>query len=367
MLKPSAFQSITFMQFVFILFGTQVSFGLLSLPQELASHAGTDSWMAVLFGWLLSLAASYMMIRIMRKYPDGTLFDLLSNYAGRWAGTAAAVIFACWTFSYGYVGLVRIVIYTKVWLLPQTPSYIVMLLLLIPAYYIARHGIQILGRYVEFVVFISLWIPFAYLLPLKDAHYLNLLPVLKEGWEPVLSALRITFLSFSGIEIVFVLYPLLQRKQLATMGVVISNTLTMLVFLCITLICLVYYGPDELVEYNEPVINVLKTIEFKFVERIEVLFIAFYLLCFSLSWISSMYMTVFSTSWIWSQKDHRLHLRILCLLLGCAAFFYIPGFNQSDRMEKFMSFFAIGIDYVLPLLLLIYLGLQQRFHWRRNG
>ncbi|WP_282940210.1 endospore germination permease [Paenibacillus sp. RC67] len=365
-MKPYAFKEITFMQFVFISFGAQVSFGLLSLPQELANHAGTDSWMSILLGWICSLGASFMMIHIMKKSPNGTLFDLLRSYVGRWAGSAAAVIFACWTLAYGYVGIVRIVLYTEVWLLPQTPGYIIMLLLLVPAYYIARHGFRILGRYVEFVVIISLWIPFAYLLPLKDAHPLSLLPVLKEGWGPVLSALRITFLSFSGTEIVFILYPMLQKKQLATIGIVISNTLTMLVFLLITLICLVYYGPDELTEYNEPVINVLKTIEFKFVERIEVLFIAFYLLFFSLSWISSMYMTVYSTSWIFEQKDHRIHLRILCFIIGVVAFFYIPSFNQSDYMEKFMSMFAIGIDYALPAILLIYLGIHQHFRWRKN-
>ena len=43
-----------------------------------------------------------------------------------------------------------------------------MLLLLIPTYVIARNGLRILGRYAELVFMISLWIPFVYLLLLKD-------------------------------------------------------------------------------------------------------------------------------------------------------------------------------------------------------
>ncbi|WP_028549621.1 GerAB/ArcD/ProY family transporter [Paenibacillus sp. UNC451MF] len=366
-MKKYAFNEITSLQFVLILFGTQVSFGLLSLPQELAEHAGTDSWISLLLGWLCSIVASLMMVRIMQSYPDGTLFDLLQSFIGKWASIAAVLFFSFWTFSYGYIGIVRIVLYTKVWLLPQTPSYIIMLILLVPAYYIARNGLRVLGRYVELVFFMSLWIPFAYLLPLKETHYLNLLPVMKEGWEPIFSALRNTFLSFSGTEIVFILYPFLQKKQHASVGIVISNTMTLLVFLLITLICLMYYGPDEIKEYNEPVINVLKTIEFKFVERIEVLFISFYLLFFSLSWISTMYMTVFSTSWLLGLKDHRGHLRVLCILLGISALIFIPGFNQSDQLEKYMSFYAMAIDYALPLGLLVYLAVHRRFQWRKSG
>lgn len=85
-----------------------------------------------------------------------------------------------------------------------------------------------------------------------------------------------------------------QNKRKASAGIVISYTLAMLMYLFITVICFVYFGPDGIMDYNEPTINVLKAIEFKFIARIEVLFIAFYLLIFSLSWIPTMYMSVFA-------------------------------------------------------------------------
>ena len=91
------------------------------------------------------------------------------------------------------------------------------------------------------------------------------------------------------------------------MDIVISDTLTMLGYLFITMICFVYYSPDEIQKYNQPVINMLESIEFKFIERMEMLFIAFFILIFSLAWIPAMYMGVFCTSWLFGKQDHRNH------------------------------------------------------------
>jgi hypothetical protein len=136
--------------------------------------------------------------------------------------------------------------------------------------------------------------------------------------------------------------------------------------LFITFVCFVFFGPDEILQYNEPVVNVLKTIEFKFIERIEVLFIAFYLFIFSLCWISTTYMSVFCTSWIAGKADHRSHLRVLCLGTAILTFFYLPTFNQSDQLEKYLGLAAIVIDYVFPACLLFYLWIYDQFQWRKR-
>ncbi|MEI7024215.1 GerAB/ArcD/ProY family transporter [Paenibacillus sp. y28] len=365
-MKRYAFNEITVMQFIFIQFGMQIGFGLLSLPQELAIQGGTDSWMSILIVWIVSIASNLMMIQVMKRCPDGVLFDLLKQYTGKWIARAGALVFTVWFLGYGYLGFIRTVLYTKIWLLPQTPPPVIMLLLLLPIYLIARNGLRVLGRYVEFVLVMSFWIPIIYLLPLKDSHLLNLLPLVKEGWEPIARSARVAILSFTGFETTFILYPFLQHKQKAVLAVITSNTLTMLSLLLITLVCFLYFGPDEIVLFNEPVVNVLKTIEFRFIERIEVVFIAFYLFVFSLSWISSMYMMVFSTSWIAGKADHRPHLRVLCFLLAIGTFLFMPTFNQSNRMEKYLGQFALLIDYAIPVCLLVYLWIHQKLGWRKR-
>lgn len=365
-MKKYTMNEITFMQYIFLNFGMVVSFGFLSLPRVLAEQAGTSGWIALIIVWLISSAASLIVIQVMKKYPDGTLLDLLTAYMGKWVGKVGAVLFALYLFYYGYTSLIYTILITKQYLLPQTPAYIIMLLLLIPTYVIVRNGPRILGRYVEMIILLSLWIPFVYLIPLKDAHWLRLLPVLKEGWKPVLSAIPSTFYYHIGFSTTFILYPFLKKKQMASAGIVISYGLTMLMYLFITVICFVYFSPDEIMAYNEPTINVLKTIEFKFIARIEVLFIAFYLLIFSLSWIPTMYMSVFCTTWLIGKQDHRNHLRLLWLFIAVGTYFFMPTFFQSERMNTLLGQIGFVVEYIVPSCLLLYIWLHDRLGWRKH-
>ncbi|UKS24332.1 endospore germination permease [Paenibacillus sp. HWE-109] len=358
-MKKYAYNEITLMQFICILSGVQLSVGLLALPQRLAQRAGTDGWIGLLLIWVFTVIANLIIVRVMSSYPQGTMMDLLTHYCGRWVGKIAAVLLALYFFLYGYVGITRTILYVKQWLLPQTSTFQIMLLLLIPTYTVARNGLRIVGRYAELVFFISLWIPFAYLLPLQDAQWLYLLPVLKEGWLPILSAAEIAFLSFSGIGITMVLYPFLLHKRQAFAGVAISNTVSMLVFLMISLICFVYFSPSEIKEYNEPVVNVLKNIEFKFIERIEVVFISFYLFMFSLSWIPTFHASAFCVSWMLGKPDHRNPLRVIWLILAAGTLLFMPSFTQNDMMGRWLSKIAFGFEDAIPVCLLIYLWTKK--------
>ncbi|KQX48208.1 MULTISPECIES: GerAB/ArcD/ProY family transporter [unclassified Paenibacillus] len=357
---------ITTMQYICLNSGIQMSVFFLAMPRILAEKAGTDGWIALIIGWIITVAASLIVIQVMKKHPDGTLFDLLTRYLGKWTARLAASLFALYLFYYAYTGIAQAVLITKAWLLPQTSASIVMLLLLIPTYVITRNGLRILARYAELVVIISCWIPVVYLLPLKDAHWLNLLPLLKEGWKPVFSAVPTTFFSYIGFATTFILYPFLKNKQKASSIIMISDTLTMFGYMFLTLICFVYYSPDEIQKYNEPMVNILESIEFKFIERMEILFIAFFLLIFSLAWIPTMYLGVYTTSWLLGKQDHRNHFRILWLFLAVGTFFFMPSFNQSDRMNELLRKIGFGIEYVFPGCLLIYLWTHNRFKWRKN-
>lgn len=365
-MKKYALNELTFMQYIFLNFGMVVSVGFLSLPRILAEKAGTAGWIALIIVWLISIAASLIVIQVMKKYPDGTLLDLLSVYLGKWAGKVGAVLFALYLFYYSYTGIVYTILITKQYLLQQTPAYIIMLLLLIPTYVIVRDGPRILGRYVEVIMLLSLWIPFVYLIPLKEAHWLRLLPVIKEGWGPVFSAVPDTIYYHIGFSTTFILYPFLKNKRKATAGIVISYSLTMLMYLFITVVCFVYFSPDGIMDYNEPTISVLKAIEFKFISRIEVLFIAFYLLIFSLSWIPTMYMSVFCTTWLIGKHDHRNHLRLLWLFIAVGTYFFMPTFFQSEQMNIMLGQIGFVVEYMVPGCLLLYVWIHDRLGWKKH-
>ncbi|UUZ92934.1 endospore germination permease [Paenibacillus sp. P25] len=348
-MKKYAYNEITFLQFVFIINNMTVSIGFLAAPRVLAEQAGTDGWITLILGWSLTVAASLIVVQVMKRCPDGTLLDLLTRLWGKWAGKAGAVLLALYFFYYGYVGLVYTILILKTWPLPMTPAYLIMLLLLIPTYMITRNGVRILGRYAELILFISLWIPFVYMLPLKEVNWLYLLPVLKEGWKPILTGVPTLFYYNIGFATTFILYPPLKDKRKASAALTLSSTLTMLSYLFVTLACFVYFSPDEITEFNEPGIFVLKAIEFKYIERIEVTFIAFYLLIFSMSWIPLMYLTSYCTSWMARKQDHRVTIcGWLCCCSASARFSSCLPMIRAILWRKFSAISALAWNTYFP-------------------
>ncbi|MEK8128813.1 endospore germination permease [Paenibacillus filicis] len=359
-----AAQKITLLQFIFIIFGVQISLGVLSLPQDLAERANTDGWITIIILWIISLTASLVVIQVMKKQPEKTLPDLIKAYLGHWVGKAGAVLYGSWVLFYAYAGIVRSILYTKAWLLPQTPNYLIMILFLVPTYVIASGGLRIIGRYAELIFYMSLWVPLVYLIPLREAHWNHLLPILKEGWGPIFSALPVTYLSFSGFGAALILYPFLTNKEKASIGIVISSTLSMVTLVFTTLVCFVIFSPDEITQFNEPIVNVLKIIEFKFIERIEILFFSFFLFLFSLSWISTLYLSVYCASWLFGRQHDRVFLRLFCVIIAAGTFFFLPTFNQSDQMSIYLNRFGMGVELVVPICLLIYMWLHDHYQRR---
>ena len=211
-MKKYAYNEITTMQYIFLIFTTEVGIGVLTLPANLVKHVGTDSWVSVILGWALVSAVSLVIIQVMKRYPEGTLPDLLTHYGGKWAGRAGAIVTALYFAYYVYVAFVRIILYVKVWLLPQTPDIVIVILLAVPTWLIARNGLRVQGRYAELVVFVLCWMPFVYMYVLKEAHPLHLLPLFKEGWKQHLAAVHESIFNYIGYEMAFILLSVFEKE-----------------------------------------------------------------------------------------------------------------------------------------------------------
>lgn len=355
---------ITFMQFIFLIHGVQLGVGLLTLPRELAEKAGTDGWIGLIIGWLFSTLASLIIIQVMKNYPNGTIIDLLTHYFGKWFGKLASFIFVLYFAFLGSIVFVREGLFIQFWILPQTDLVILLFLLSIPSYLIVRNNISILGRYAELVFFLTTWMLFFYFTPLKEAHWLHLLPIIKEGWKPILTAAKTTIFSFLGFEVAFFLYPFLQKKHKASIGIFIANTLTLVVFLIVTIVAFTFYSPDEITQYKEPTINLLKIVEFKFLERLEIVFLSLYIFVISTTVLPLFFATVFSASQLFGKQDHSKYV-VWLLLLNLVYVFFLPqSFDKNTQLQKVSESISLILVYAFPLCLWVYLWLYSRFKRR---
>lgn len=342
---------ITVLQYIFLIHGTQVGIGVLTMPSDLAAIAGTDGWISIVIGWVLAVIVSLILISAMKRHPEMTIIDLLPLLLGKWLGMVAVVILVL------YCVLATATIFTyavsliNTWLLPQTPPFIIVLLFIIPAYQVIQGGVRVLGRYSELIFYLTLWMPIVLLTTWPQMNWIHLLPLFKEGWKPILQASQSTILSFLGFELSFFLYPFLQKKQYAAAGIVVANTLSMLVFLSVTILCYGFFSPDEITQFTWPTLGLWKVIEFRFLERVDIIFLASYLFILSTTGIPYMFFTVFSTSQLFGLQDHRGHLKIFLLVIMVAGLLYTPSFRDISKLVDFWGLVGMIIAYVFPVLL----------------
>lgn len=343
---------ITLMQYILMIHGVQMGVGILTLPRELAEKSGTDGWIVILLSWFASTLASLIIVQVMKRSPDGTILDLLTRYFGKWTGKVFTALFAVYFALLAHVIFIREALFIQSWILPYTEVYVLIALLSVPSYFIVRKNITILARYSEFIFFLTLWTIIMYLLPLKFAEWYNLLPMVKEGWMPIFSTMKTAVFSFLGFETVFFLYPYLDKKEKASLGVVIANTLSLLFFLIIVIGTFVFFSPDEITIYREPTIEMLKVIETKFIERLEIVFFSFYIFVISAVVLPFMYIAVFSSSRLAGRQDHhRRHLACF-LLLECVYVILVPpSFESNFSLQQMVEKAGWICAFVFPVCL----------------
>lgn len=365
-MKKYADNEITLMQYIFLINGTQVGTGVLSLPRALAEKAGTDGWIAILIGWILSVTSSILIVKTMERYPNDTLYEVLIRLFGKLVGKAVVMFYMVYFAFYSWTILVNACLYIKAWFLPKTPDYIIIILFSIPTFLVVRNGIRVLGRYSELSFYLVMWIPLFFLIPLRDGNWLHFLPLLKEGWNPVLSAVPTTVFSFLGFEISFFLYPFLQKKEHAVLGITIANTLTMLFYLFVTFACFAYFSPDGILEFNQPVLNLLKLIEFRFLERFDMILLAHYLIVVSTAWMPCVFFSVFCSRQILGLQDHSTNVIVLLLIIIGLVFWLHPTWNESEKWQTMIVKGGMQLAFIAPPFLWVYSWIVEKYRRRVN-
>lgn len=349
-----SFNQISLKQYILIIFETQVGIGILSLPHDLAKTAGTDGWISIILGWVASMLLSLVIIRIMEKNPEYTLFELLTKYFGKWVGkgiAAAWILLAAYAASTVMLSTIHII---KIWIVQDIQNFVLMILFTIPIYMITKQGIRVIGLFAELVFIVTMWMPFLLLLALKDIEWMYLLPLGKEGVFPILSTVKSTIFSFFGFELAFILYPFLKDKKSASKGIVIANSLTMIIYLTTTIVCFIKFSPAEVTDYVYPVLNLLKVIRLPFLERLEIMCLSFYLFMIFMTIIPYLYVAALGTSQLLGKQDHRNALRILLFLWILLSFFFIPSSSQITQMANSWEIAGLYSAFVFPIFLWIY-------------
>jgi spore germination protein KB len=141
-------------------------------------EAERDAWLAALVGAVMAIPAYFVYARIIKLFPEKDFSEILKSCFGSILGNAIYLVYILFAFYIGALVVRRFSEFIQISVLPETPQFVFAIAITVVALYIAKAGIEVLGRWSTFVlpILISV-ILLSVLLALKDADFKFLQPM----------------------------------------------------------------------------------------------------------------------------------------------------------------------------------------------
>ncbi|MFC5470756.1 GerAB/ArcD/ProY family transporter [Cohnella suwonensis] len=241
----------------------------------LASPAGSDAWISVFIGVLCGMIFLLLVtLPIHRMAPDKNLMEIFDRTFGKAAGGIFGIAYIVY-FSYEAIRNVRefgdlMIMY----LLPHTPLWIIMFILLVVAGYAVHQGVEVFARIAEIILpfimlmYLGLFV-MIYGTGIFDLHRLQ--PVLGNGFKKVLSAAIPGVISFPfGQMVLFLMFWKYASPSAKTTKVTLGSFLFAGTFITVTNIFIIA-SLGAMSEFSIiPLLQVVNLVKFaNFVERLD--------------------------------------------------------------------------------------------------
>jgi len=314
-----------------------------------------DVWLSAVLAALLGLTGNYLLIALGLRYPSQTVIQYSQQILGSWAGRFIGLLYINFFL---LIAALTTRDFAELFLLimPDTPISVFIGVILLMAAYTSVHGLEVIARTSEVLVpFLLLGIIVGILGNIPNMDLLNLLPVLEDGWQPVIID-GITQVPYLGLAVFWLfLLPSLNIKTGAKKTLLFSISIVSLVILLVSITIVVVLGSDTPVTLNYQFFNVVRQISLaNIIERIEPMFL--------ISWSSTSFLAVtlfyYITATSIKQWLGLKNYRPLILPIGAVIFtlsiFLFPSYaelRQFFSLERF-GMMAIPIEFGIPLVLL---------------
>ena len=200
--------TITSGELTFMLIGSMIGIGILSLPNSLISKAKQDSWISAALGALYPLYMVLAAAIIYKKSPNNNILVLSKKCFGKIIGTILNVILLCFFIFNVFTLSAGLSIVLRTLIVSFVSSIKILIFIVFLSAFTAYKGLKVLARVNHLTFYYTTILTLMLFAALVKGTYLNVCPILGSGIVNILNASKSSAFAYGGIEILFLLYPL---------------------------------------------------------------------------------------------------------------------------------------------------------------
>lgn len=336
-------------------FGTAVLF----LPAELAQMSGRACWLVALIGGVVFGLLSFLLAKVAKRLPYGTVVDWCRNTFGSLLGTVFLIGLAAKLL---LDAVLELRLFSEIVcrsMLPNTPVWIISLVILGVAGVLAAQGVESRGRAAE-VLFFVVALPLVVILAAVavSAEYGRIRPVALPTVAQLGAGLPALSIVFQGLLFLYFIYPNLSKPQKAPRAVLSASLVTGATVTVIVFLCLAVYGEGVLGGKLLPALQMMERVSFTgvFLTRQDVLLLWFWMASVSVFLSGSLfYGSLLGTQMLRQREEKRKLWLWICLIVVFAVSFLPENLSAAYRLRlQIAPWFNLVYLLILPLLLLVF-------------
>lgn len=342
--------------------------GVLSLPATVFEHSKSDGWISVLLAGISIQILILLLWILLNGFKGKNIFEISTIVFGKYVGKFINILYTIYFLLIMSLLALLFANLLKEWILSYTPFSMLMVLILATAFYIGKNNLRVLARFymlTAVVIFFSLILPwFAFSFNLEWAY---LFPIGESGVKNITIGAHEAIVAMIGFELLLIILPLVEgtyKQSLKTVS--FANMSVFLIYVYFTICCYIIFSPGEIKVISEPVLYLLKAVNFQWIERLDLIFLSIWIIPMTTSLVSYFYMASRGAAYTLHKGQIKYpiwYLPILVFLLGVI----IPTEFEIERFDKYVSAGSYIFTVFIPLLTLLVAIVRKKYNDRSSS
>ena len=344
---------ITSIQLSFLLITLVIATADVFLPAFVAQEAGRDSWLSVILGTLIALITVSIILALGLRYPDKTIIQYSSEILGKPIGLLISILYIYFLLENTRgvtreLGELFVIAFN-----PDAPMFIYNAVVVAVAAYAVLKGLEVIARVNQLLLPIGLGILlFVSMFNIPNMDFNNFLPVLYDGFKPVIRGSFLIKSYLLEVVVVLQLIPFVSKKDKIRRNTLIAVILLGLSLMVGTLTIAVF-GPVTK-NFLFPALEFVRYAGTgQFFRNLDISIMGVWIAGIFIKISVFYYCSVLALAQLLNFKSYKPLIIPIGALTLCLSMYSPKTLFQALYFMRFIyPFFVMLIAFVLPTLLL---------------
>lgn len=326
-------------------------------------EAKKDIWLAVISSMIMGAPIVFIFSRLHSNFPNNDLYDIIEICFGKFIGKAIIIFFTFYltitlcTVLRNYGEFINTVS------LEETPLIIPMIFLGLLCAYATISGIEVLGRWGNFFIYIVVFFTFILILLLiPNSNIDNIRPILQNGLKPVLQgSIKLYSFPFSQLVVFSTILSGFKRKispyRIYFLSLLIGGAIIFITFLSVILTV----GVKNVSDLYYPTYSAVSRLNMLGLQGIEILSSVLFSLGGFVKISIHLLAICIGIAKIFKTADYRfIVIPITLMIINLSYLLWNSTMSFYEFDGEIMLYFAFPFRTILPILTFIIAEIKKK-------